>query len=246
MQNQEKKYQINLPEGCTELIIREGDAPKCLNEVEPKKLTLTGTLESVFDFLHKRKDKGQFEIKDCHLIVDREDVQMILVINERDERRFACITGALSMHPDFQMLKINTSHTWVPSELGMMFKMHRYWFKDQSQGMKLISTLMNFVADVNAKVERHISENGSHGEIYNQIVNSNLPSAISIDIPVFKGEKPSTIEVETFAKIDGKQVSFMLLSPGANEILNELRNNAIDAELERIRAIAPELVIIER
>lgn len=58
MQNQEKKYQINLPEGCTELIIREGDAPKCLNEIEPRDLTLTGTLESVFDFLSKRKDTG--------------------------------------------------------------------------------------------------------------------------------------------------------------------------------------------
>lgn len=105
---------------------------------------------------------------------------------------------------------------------------------------------MNFTATVNQKVERHISENGNRGDIFEQVVNSNLPSAISLKMPIFKGSTPQTIEVETFAQIDGKSVGFVLLSPGANEVLNELRDKAIDEQLEQILAIAPQLVVIEK
>lgn len=65
-------------------------------------------------------------------------------------------------------------------------------------------------------------------------------------MPIFKGSTPQTIEVETFAQIDGKSVGFVLLSPGANEVLNELRDKAIDEQVEQILAITPQLVVIEK
>lgn len=242
----EKKYQINLPEGCTEVVIREGKAVQLLDEAAPKKMNLQGTLSSVTDFLKKRIDKGQFEIENCHLIVDRDNVAMALVINERDERRCATVSGKLEYHTDFAILGVNQNKLWAPSELAHVLKMHRYWFEDRTEGMKLVSTLMNFTADVNAKVEKFISERGDRSEAYSQVVNSNLPNAITLRLPIFKGVTPATVEVETFANIDGKQVAFWLMSPGATEVLNDMRNYAIDTQLDVIREIAPELVIIEQ
>jgi hypothetical protein len=53
------------------------------------------------------------------------------------------------------------------------------------------------------------------------------------------------IEVETFAEIDGREVSFMLLSPGAAQTLEEVRDQVIDGELARIRTLAPNIAILE-
>jgi hypothetical protein len=66
-----------------------------------------------------------------------------------------------------------------------------------------------------------------------------------LKIAIFKGMPAETLEVETFAKVDGREVAFILLSPGANQTLEDLRNKVIDDELAKIKTIAPEIAIIE-
>ena len=104
---------------------------------------------------------------------------------------------------------------------------------------------MNFTATINSKVDRAIQENGNRSDCFTQIVNSNLPASFTIKMPLFKGMPAETIEVETFAQVNGRDVSFVLLSPGAQATLEELRDKVIDAELAKIREIAPDIAIIE-
>ena len=54
-----------------------------------------------------------------------------------------------------------------------------------------------------------------------------------------------TIEVETFAQVNGREVAFVLLSPGAQATLEDLRDKVIDDEIAKIKEIAPEIAIIE-
>jgi hypothetical protein len=56
---------------------------------------------------------------------------------------------------------------------------------------------------------------------------------------------PETLEVETCARINGRDVAFALLSPEANHMLEGIRDTAIDAQLLQIRKIAPNIAIIE-
>ena len=56
---------------------------------------------------------------------------------------------------------------------------------------------------------------------------------------------PEVIEIETFARINGREVKFVLMSPGALMILEDIRNKVIDEQLSLIREIAPEIAIIE-
>ena len=53
------------------------------------------------------------------------------------------------------------------------------------------------------------------------------------------------IEVEIYADVDGRDVSLSLVSAGANEAIEEYKNKVIDEQLEQIRQIAPNIVIIE-
>lgn len=132
-----------------------------------------------------------------------------------------------------------------PFDFSMFCKMNRAFFADKNVNMTLVSACKNFTATVNNAIERSIKENGDRTDNFAQMVNSNLPGSFTLSIPVFKGGDKENLEVETFAKIDGRNVAFVLMSPGAEETLETLRDTAIDKELEAIKEIAPEIAIIE-
>jgi len=135
---------------------------------------------------------------------------------------------------------------WAPSELGMYFKMNRAFFESKDDNMKLVTDLMNFKASVDNKIERSMKENGDRKDNFAQIVNSNLPKSFKLKIPIFKARQPEIIEVETFAQINGRDVAFTLLSPGAQETLENIRDNEVDLQLKKIRELAPDIAIIEQ
>ncbi len=241
------KINITLADGTSqaEVVLRYGEAPKQLEPKEPLKIQIDGVLSSPREFLAKRKDTGQFDINRCRLIVDRSQVKIMLIINEHDYYNIGEIIGNLSFHPKFLEFGINSGKRWSPAELGMFLKMNRTFFKDKTENMKLVTELMNFTATVNNKIERAVKENGSNTDNFAQVVNSNLPTSFKIYMPIFKGGIYEDIEIETFAHVDGRDVSFVLLSPGANQTLETTRDSAIDKELEAIKKISPNLVIIE-
>lgn len=242
-----EKLQINLAPNMAkaEVIIREGVAVKELEPKAPVKTDLHGVIGSVVEYLKKRINTGQFEQKNCHILVNREAVEITLIINESDEYKRGKIAGKLSYNPKFIEFGINSNKIWTPTELGLFIKMNRAFFADRNENMKLVSCLMNFTAIVNNSIERAVKENGNRTDNFAQVVNSNLPESFKVEMPIFKGMQPETIEVETFAQVDGREVSFILLSPGAQATLEDLRNKVVDEQLEQIKEIAPEIAIIE-
>lgn len=244
---QNERLEINFAPGMAkaELILREGAAPKTLDPKAPIKTDLKGVIGAVVEFLNKRINTNQFEQKDCHILVNREKVEITLITNEADEYKRGQIVGKLSYYPKFVEFGINGNKVWTPTELGLFFKMNRAFFTDRKTNMELVSKLMNFTATINNKIDRAFAENGNRTDNFAQVVQSNLPESFTVQMPIFKGMPTETIEVETFAQVNGRDVSFVLLSPGAQATLEDLRDKVIDEQLEQIREIAPEIAIIE-
>lgn len=244
---QTEKLQINLGAGVTkaEVILREGAAIKELEPKAPVKTSLSGVIGAPVEYLTKRVETGQFTQERSHVIVNREEIKLSLIINENDEYTRGRVDGTLEFHPKFKEFGINTGKVWTPTELGMFFKMNRAFFPDRPANMKLVSELMNFTATVNNDINRSVKENGDRTDNFTQVVNSNLPASFTLQIPIFKGMKAEILEVETFAQINGRDVAFILLSPGANQTLEDVRDRAIDEQLEQIKTIAPSIAIIE-
>ena len=244
-----EKMQINFAPGqdMAEVIIREVDHVNELPVKEPRKLCITGTIGIVSEFLEKRwnADDDQIDKNRTHIIVDRDGLEIRLFINENDEYTNGKIIGEIAMSRQFKDFGINTGREWEPNELGQFFKMYRSCFLDKSENMDLVSRLKSFVADVNTKVEREQKENGSFKDNYSGIVNANIPGSFKLNIPVFKGCMSEILEVEFYARVNGRDVSLMLCSPGANEVIEDMRDAIIDGEINRIREIAPEIPILE-
>ena len=234
---------FNIAPGMNEVIIREGAAPKVLDPKAPVKMNVNGTINAPFEYLTKRIDC--INQKECHIIVNREKITIELVVNESDEYTRGTIAGTLQYHPKFEEFGINAGKVWSPFDFAMFCKMNRAFFADKNVNMSLVSACKNFTAKVNNQIERAIQENGNRTDNFAQVVNSNLPEQFTLSIPIFKGGKKEDLVVETFAKIDGRNVAFVLLSPGAEETLEDLRDKAIDEQLNAIKAIAPDIAIFE-
>src|SRR5512145_3203724 len=146
---QNEKLQITFSEGCEkgEIIIREVDSVNELPVIEPIRLAIIGTINSVSEFLSKRiSESDQINQKRCHILVDRQLMAIQLITSENDHYLTNKIVGTLQIHPKFKEFGINTKKDWVPSELGQFFKMNRAFFVDKSENMKIVSDLKNFKA----------------------------------------------------------------------------------------------------
>ena len=225
-----------------EVVIREGKAPVALDPKEPVRVTINGTIDALYRWLEKRVEL--IDQKTSNIIVNRDRMAMSLSINETDYYQTK-VSGALQESKEMVEFGINTDKKWEPIKLSQFFKMHRAFFKDKSENMILVSTLKNFKAKVNQDIERSKEENGNKVDNYSQVVDSNLPKSFKLNIPLFKGFACEEIEVEIYADVDGRDVSLSLVSAGANETIEEYKNKVIDDQLNAIREIAPDLVIIE-
>ena len=73
-----------------------------------------------------------------------------------------------------------------------------------------------------------------------------MPDRFSVVLPIFKGTKAQSIEVETYATINGHDVTVQLISPSAQQVVEETLDTIIDEQIAAIREIAPEIPFIEK
>jgi len=249
-----EKFQINLGAGVTkaEVIVREVSEVNELKIKAPVRIGLIGTIGAPAEFLLRRMDcvnddsSAQLDARRQHVIVDREKVSIELIINEDDEYNRGSVVGRLEAHPKFKEFGINAEKNWAPNQLGQFLKMNRAFFPDKEKNMMLVTELKNFVAKVNTLIEKQKSDKGDFKDNYSGTVSSNLPDSFSVNIPLFKGVQAELIEVEFYAETSGSEVWLQLVSPGANQLFEEMRDRVIDDEIKNIREIAPTIVIIEK
>lgn len=225
-----------------EVVLREGKAPVALDPKEPERVVINGTIDAPIRWLEKRVEL--INQKATNIIVNRDKMRIALTIDETSYYQTE-INGILQASKEMQEFGINVEKKWEPIKLSKFIKMHRAFFTDKSQNMMLVSTLKNFKAKVNQDIERSKEENGSKVDNYSQVVDSNLPKSFKLNIPLFKGFACEEIEVEIYADVDGRDVSLSLVSAGANEAIEEYKNKIIDVQLDAIRQIAPDIVIVE-
>lgn len=229
----------NVPSGTTEIVIREGEA---LEQKEPVKVDISGTIDSPLRWLEKRVALNRINQKVCNIQVNREQMAISLQCYENSyygER----ITGKLELSPVFQKFGINSGEYLTNFEMADLFKMNRSYFESKTTAMNLVTQLQNFKAKVDKDIENMDNKRGDRRILVNQVVQSNLPEAFNLVLPVFKGQPKQTISVEVY--VEPNNFNCCLMSPEANDLIHDLTDKLIDEVLEGIKEVAPDIVIIE-
>lgn len=234
------KAQEEDPAGTINFVIRH-DKPKVVYSYEKQKYSAKGVIDTPLRYIEKRVEL--FDQYSSTLLVDRDKMTLSLTTDEQDY--FAHnITGALQMHPDYLKFNINDSTTFEPKQLGKFFRMNRAAFDDLKTNQALVALLMNFEAKVDATVEEKIGTNGDRRKVQDQVVKSNIPDSFFLTLPIFKGQPPVRFKVEVIVSPDTLKCE--LESPEATEFIDKVKNSAIDEQIASIKAIAPNLLIIEQ
>lgn len=226
-----------------ELIIREVSTVNELEIMRPVKIGIVGVPGTIRNFLDKRSHILNEE--ECHVLVNRDENKITLVINESDFYTSGSVVDKLEFHPKLIEFGINMGKEWDPLELGQFFKMNRTFFLDRTENMNIVSTLRDFKAKVDVSIEKMKSESGSFADNYAGAVTSNLPGVFKLSIPIFKGLGRETLEVEFWATVNGRDVTLQLVSPGAVAFMEEERDKILDFEKERIIEVASDTAIME-
>lgn len=242
---EEKPIVVNMAEGQNTLTILTGDAPEQLDVLAPVKVDLMGTIEAPLNWLEKRV--GDIDQHKAHVVVNRDKLQIMLVINEDDPYTNGKIVGELKYSEIFLKLGINSDKQWQPDVLSRFLKLNRSLFLDKTENMKVVTALKQIETKVEQAVSRERQENGNVGLSFKQqVANSNIPERFTLKIPVFSGGSYTEVAVETFVTIDGAQISIALQSAAANEVVEDSKANTIGEIVAKIREIAPEIAIIEQ
>ncbi len=159
-----------------EVILRKVTSVNELPIKAPVKTDIVGTLNAPLEFLSKRIDQpDQINQKKCLIIVDRDTMDITLITNEDDEYKRGKVLGSLEIHPKLTAFGINGPREWEPNELGQFFKMNRAYFTEKAKNMELVSTLKNFVAKIESKIEKQKADDGKFADSFSGVVSSNLP-----------------------------------------------------------------------
>lgn len=251
MENQEKGLSINIEnytgENPIEVVYRKGDAAKAKESLPtkaPESISVSGVISTPFDWLEKRVDT--IDQKEANIKVNREDMSITLTINEKDNYTKNTFSGKVQLSEVFEKFGINNEGKgWTPAKLGQFLRLNRGVFEDKEKCMVLVSNLKNFTANAKAEIQKQRDPSGSTADVYKCQVESNLPKSFSVYLSVFKGTPKERIEVEFDHYLSDGDVYLQLVSPGANEIVEAYRDTCIDQVLEKIKAIAPDIAILE-
>lgn len=233
-----EKVNINLEKGVKKIEVFEGQS---LEIKPPLKVEVKGLIDSPFKYLEKRI--SELSPKKCMVIADVSNQTIKLIVDEKEHYNDT-ITGVLKINPEFEKFGINSGTVRDTFELADFIKMNRFYFKNKSVAMKLVSELKNFKAKVDNQIELSNNDRGNTRFLKNQVVESNIPEGFDLSIPIFKGASNEVFQVEI--NINASDFGCTLISPVANDIIKELSEKQITEQLSKIEQLSPDLVIIHQ
>lgn len=206
---------------------------------EPVKIDITGYINSPTSFLKLRV--SEIHQLEAHILVNSDKFTITLVI---DETNFYAgkIEGKLELSEIYKKFGINSGKQWTTSELADFIKMHRSFFQKPSLAASLVTDLKHFKAKVDKEIEQKDDNRGNKKMLYDQVVESNIPDSFTVQLPIFKGQKKQDIKVEVY--INASSFECQLISPDAQDLIHSLTDGIIEEQLNEIREICPNIVII--
>jgi len=243
-----------------EYVIREsGPAPLFKN----RNINIVGTISAPADYIRpKNEDKGG--IKPQVVILDQNrfiahvnefsfftGLESVLLVNYdkktielilREFSEFAShITGKLEESREFKTIMVSDMSA---RDLAQLIKMNRTFFESKEVAMSLVLQLQNFKAKIDGEMQKIADDRGNYDYRRAQTVESNLPKGFNLTIPLFKGMEKVTFYAEIY--IDPSSLSCSIVSPDANDIMEESTRKLMDGVVSDVISMLPNIAIIKQ
>jgi hypothetical protein len=221
------EIKIEAAPGVSEITIREGQA---LPLKDPERIIFSGHLFTPGDFMENRRKL--LDNENCHLRIDTNAGQVEFYMEEKSAFRNV-ITGTLKKSSVIALFGINIEKYYGDKELAKFFRRTEYYFTDSDIHKKIVKELMSFKAKVDVQIEKSQDNRGNTKQLYERLVESNIPESFVMKAPLFDGYEPIEFTVLISAEADTTGVKFYLESPELFKLEEEEKRRLIDKEVER-------------
>lgn len=232
-----ENYQINLPAGTNELIIREGKA----KEIEVnKQIYQECELTSLTSFISKRLEISEavgeqtLGPADSLIIVNRDQGKITLNISPAEERGTKII-GKLAYNPDLLPFNINAGSYFSRESLVKLLRFSRRFFKDHLVWEETLKKLQALTVGVNANITNETDTRGNKNVAFQKVLTTSAPLSFSLTMPIFKGVDASTFSVDICLETTESSVKFWLESIELDELTQNIKNLMFDKVLEPLK-----------
>jgi hypothetical protein len=228
----ERIAQTALEQDVRSVVILEGKAPEQHNN---QPVTISGTISAPSNFIEGRRE--DFKESRRHCKVSKTDGIITLVLNEQSVVDKYIIEGKIEIAKKFKSLGINNDKQgYSPEELANKLKLLRNLFVSNLEHANVCSTLRNLKAKINADIEKTNDRKGNVTENFKVALESNMPDAVILKIPLLEGEEPVTIEVNVILELDGGTlIKCYLESIDAAELIETQFAERVNQEIEKIK-----------
>ncbi|RZJ33743.1 MAG: hypothetical protein EOO51_12700 [Flavobacterium sp.] len=238
-----EKLKFNFCDGSpekNEVVIRRGEAAKIHIPTGIK--IENATINAVQEYLKKNGISAD-EIQNSFVVFSYENLYLKLSFAHRRENPDS-IEGKLKLHPDLSVWDINGKTSYSTFSLADFIKMNRHYFETKDVAMKLVSTLRDFKASIDKKIEAADDKRANRRVLVAQVAETNIPENFALLLPVFVGTEPVKVNVEI--NINADDLSCNLISPDLKQIIDQETKKVIDDELDAIKALYPELRVFQK
>lgn len=230
----EQEIKLNIAEGVSEVVIREGQA---LVLDPPVKVSVTGLITAPAEYFTKRKP----QIDSSHIICDRNKRNITLITEEKNCKG-TVISGHLKYNKELADFNINKNTMYGLKELTQLLRIKRMHFESKEEHRKTIEALNKFYAKIMIELKDSDDHKGNIEKSIKKQTESNSPLSFKLDIPIYEGQPKNKIFVDVLADVSDAQVKFWLESVDLIELEFDLRDKIIDAQLNKF---GKDLVVLE-
>lgn len=228
-----EKYNIVVPEGVQELIIREGEAEKIH---EPNSIEFSGVITNPYEYLKKGFDEEEIINSTLEYSYEKKQICLRYAIRTVNPDM---ILGSMKIHEELDSFGLNSGKRVEPSKMAEFLRTKMHYFLDRAEGMKLVKELQEFKAKVDKEIEKADDKRANVRQVYVQKVTSNIPTEFSLNLPLFVGGERIPIRVEI--DIDPFELNCVLISPSLKEMIDTEVTAVIDEQLRLIAELVPDL-----
>lgn len=188
-----KDVNVSVNPGVGELIVRQGEAPKI---VEPRAYTASGLIGAPYDFYKSRIaiNPLHFDKSKAVVEVDRSNMKMHFRADPNSPLGDV-ITGTLFANEDLKEFKIGTNENWRTGDLALFLNRKRMYFKDLEKGRALIASLRSVKVSTKGEIETSNDQRGNTKNLVQQSVETEIPLAFVLEMPIFQGGEKVSFEV---------------------------------------------------
>lgn len=196
-------------------------------------LSVVGVISCPYEFYKKRiTDSGLHEKTKCHILVDKTEGTILLVIDEKNGDDGTKVIGSIESNPFLDALNINDDTTFSANELGKMLKKNKMWFTNKDRCGEIIHNLMHFEGEWSTKVTTINSEKGFTKHSLERELKSKIDLNFDLTIAPFKGFPARTFPVDVMVTYEGSGLLFYLESLELMQIAMKDSGDEIEKQIK--------------